>query len=423
MNKRLALALALLIVLSAVTALAETTLTEYAVISEDENASPVGGTHLLSLDNGKHKALATLEGTPLTDYLYYSFNDYYGWVVAAVANEDNTLSRGLLGHDGATVIPVEYDDVDVLSENWAVGVRLEPSEEEGSDYRALFGDGYYKITTVDIYNLPSAAMVATLPRENYAQAKAYDQYINVTDRATGETTVYDAAFSPLNQVSDYYDTSMIPGYTTFNDNGMKGLKAPDGAVIIEPTYKSVSTDVKDGYFTVTDYDHYGLCDLSGKLVVPMEYKYVSTVDSGYVHFGYATVKTDDDKVGFVNVGTGEAFITGYTSSDCYNRGIAVDVAEGKGSNRSFTIVAADGVETHLDNLQSLGAAAHGYLYKPCNADGKSGLIDWHGNEVLPCEYSALTVTDDFQYVITRYSSRDPLKVYKINDAFLTGAAQ
>jgi len=422
MNKLLALILVLLIAVGSVAALAETTLTEYAVISEDEKASLVDDSHFLSLGDGREKALATLEGTPLTDPLYYSFRVYYGWIVAAVANDDNTLSRGLLGPDGAIVIPVEYEEVEVLNENWAVGVRLEPAEKENSDYQAIFGGGYYKITTVDIYNLPSASMVATLPRANYGKARAYDQYINVMHRATRATFVYDAAFNQIKKVSDYYDTSMVPGYTTFNDNGMQGLKTPDGAVILEPIYKSVSTDVKNGYFTVTDYDHYGLCDLSGNLVVPMEYKDVSTIDSDYVHFGYASVRTDDDKVGFVNVNTGETFITGFASSDCYNRGITIDAAEGEGMNRSFTILSADGVEAHIDNLQSLGAIAYGYLYKPRNSDGKEGLIDWHGNEILPCEYWSIDVTDDFQYVITQYTSRDPLKIYKIDDPFLTASA-
>ena len=422
MKKSLALIIALLMILSAA-ALAETTLTEYAVIPEDIRADAVGGSHLLSLDNGNSKALATLDGTPLTDYLYYSFTPEYGWVVAAVANDDQTLSRGLLASDGTTVIPVEYDDVDVLSENWAVGVRLEPAEEEDSDYRALFGDGYYKITTVDIYNLTSGAMVATLSRDDYGRAKAYDQYLNVTDRTNGVTQVYDATFTAIKEVGDYFDTSMVPDYTTFNDNGMQGLKAPDGTVILEPTtYKMINTDVKDGYFMVSDYDHYGLCDLSGKLVVPMEYKTISLVDSAYVNYGYASVKTDDDRIGFVNVDTGETFITDYTTDDCYSRGLTVDIAEGEGMDRSFTIVSADGVVTHLDHMQSLLPIACGYLYKPCNSDGNSGMIDWHGNEILPCEYSSITVTDDLQYVITQYSYRDPVKVYKLDDGFLFGDA-
>ena len=265
MNKLLSLILVLLITAGSMGALAEITLTEYAVISEDLDADFISDTNLLSVGEINAKALAALDGTVLSDNAYRSFSEQFGWIVVTRVSDDRRVLNGLLAPDGAVIIPPDYDDVDMLNENWAVGIKLEDADKSDYDYESWTSDNVYKITVADIFYLPTAQIVASLPRENYKRSQAYDQYINVTDRTTGQTTVYDAAFNPLKQVDNYFDNSMLPEYTTFNDNGLQGLKAPDGSVIIEPTYKSVFTDVWDGYFLVSDYDYYGLCDLSGNL--------------------------------------------------------------------------------------------------------------------------------------------------------------
>ena len=418
MKKFIALMVALMMAAGAFAAVAETTLTEYAVLSEDLYASHINNTNLLSLGNSNEEALAALDGTPLTDYAYRSFSEQMGWIAVTRLADGNTVRRGLLATDGSVVVPADYDDLDVLNENWAVGVMLEDADKSDFDYESWTSDNVYKITTADIFYLPAARKVASLPRENYLRSKAYDHYINVTDRATSLTTVYDSAFNPLQQVGDYFDTSMRPEYSTFNDDGLQGLKAPDGTVILEPTYKIVYADVYDGYFLVGDYDHYGLCDATGKLVVPIEYDSIKLTDGKYVCNGYACV-VQDGKVGYVNVQTGEVAMSALSDSTGYNSGVSFNVKDGD----TVTVFAADGTQTNFTGISNMMDFDNGLFYTLSDSDNEFGLVDLHGNVILPFDYNYIAVAADGVHLVTRFTSRDPLKVYTMSGDLIPGEAE
>ena len=65
------------------------------------------------------------------------------------------------------------------------------------------------------------------------------------------------------------------------------------------------------------------------------------------------------------------------------------------------LVAADGVETVLPEYNSMYVLdfTSGIYYKVTDADYNYGIIDWHGNEVLPCKYSSINISGDGQYVL------------------------
>ena len=65
----------------------------------------------------------------------YGVCDYY-----TVQNESGVNMVGALNAEGTLVVPMEYGDIDFLSERWAMAVKLEVTDGADYDYEALFGD-------------------------------------------------------------------------------------------------------------------------------------------------------------------------------------------------------------------------------------------------------------------------------------------
>ena len=89
--------------------------------------------------------------------------------------------------------------------------------------------------------------------------------------------------------------------------------------------------------------------------------------------------------------------------------LSKDLVEVNGASATYTdlegkkhILAADGVDTVLDEAhQEIRPLYHGsgLLYEFQDADYKKGLIDWHGNELLPIGQYDLELSGDGRYLI------------------------
>ena len=414
MKRILALLLAALLCLFACAASAETTLTPYAQL---ENASWISGTDLVCLESRDGCAIATADGAPLTEPVYYrSMEGHYGWIVASKV-EGDSLIRGVVSPEGKEITPFQYGDIDILNENWASCVVLKEATADNYDYRAFIGDGYYLIDTVDIYWLPEGRSF-TLTRDHFNGAKAYGELINIEDRATGTVTCYDAQFNAVGEVKYTSDDSLARRYTTFSDNGQRGLMDPDGNVVLPASYQYVDTNVKDGYFTVSTGDKYGLADLQGNVVVPAQYDRINTgyytpgdMGSLYVINGYVCVE-NDGKLGYVNINGAETCPPRYAKDNLDNNGMSALFTDMSGV---MNLLAADGVETPLEGFDSVYPAQYGYgmYYITHDADYDSGLIDWHGVEVLPCDYRTLALSGSGRYLMGQKGYDDPIDVWEI----------
>ena len=91
----------------------------------------------------------------------YGVSDYY-----TVQNESGVNMVGVLNAEGTLVVPMEYGDIDFLSERWAMAVKLEVTDGADYDYEALFGDENYIVTAYDFYDLAAGTMVGTLSRDD-----------------------------------------------------------------------------------------------------------------------------------------------------------------------------------------------------------------------------------------------------------------
>ena len=362
-------------------------------------------------------SMITLEGTPLTESIYANLKGQMGYVVAtSLLSEDLMNADGLLDLDGNVLIPCEYGDIDVLSTEWAVGVKLLESTAENYDYRAWFGDGKYLIDTVDVYHLPEGAKMATFARSEYNGARAINHCVNIENRATGEITTYDASFTPLGVVSYSSSDDYAPAdYEKYYEDRHYGIRDAEGNVLLPPTYATIYSAYQGAARAKADNDKSGLITEQGALLVPAEYddilfSYklpdVAGETSGHIAAGYVAVELDK-KLGFVDLNGNVTCAPKYIAENMKLNGASATVTDNM--TGSMIMLAADGVETVIDNYASDDVYALSYgsgvFYQVKDESRNYGMIDWHGNLILPCEYRSIDLSSDGKYALARIDSK------------------
>ena len=401
MKKVLAILMAMLLCAAALTG----ALAEPVLISQPGDADWIDGSNLLKIRGTNGYYIAEMDGTAITGEEFGS-SIYYedGVITAAKLSVDGVNAFGALDLSGKEIIPFQYGDIDVLNEVWAVGVVLVKATQEHYDYNSWFSDDVYLIDTVDIYNVASGTKVATMTRAEYNDADAYGEYINVENRTDGTVTTYDAAFNALGTVKYTWSEDLIPqtGLETFRDNVQYGLKDADGNVVMQPSFYSIY-DFNNGYAEVYTGDKYGLIDEAGNVVVPAIYDkvnrgyYTPEGTSRHNNAGYFGV-VQDGKLGYVVAGGAVTCEPKYSADALDNNGASAVYTDMEGKTH---ILAADGVETVLEGYDYIYPAdnASGVFYRVRNADYDYGLIDFHGNVILPLEYDGLSMSGDGKYAL------------------------
>ena len=291
----------------------------------------------------------------------------------------------------------------------------------------LGGGDHYVVTAYDVYDLEAGQKIGTLAREDCDTAVPHGDYLYVEDRQE-VIHVYDKTLTPVDvEVTSLYNAyDEVDGnavclsdgrviaedvYSAYEDtdtgyirvsgdNGMRLVDA-EGNVLVPEGYDSIGM-VYDGYVTVEQDGLYGLYDLAGgRLAVPCEYDEVyyfglATIYS-YVHNGFVCVEKDG-KVGFVDTDGQVTCELKYGAAGVTQHGCSLTVTDLDGS---IYIVAADGTQTQTDfDEVDEYSGGDGSLLIVCKDDAY-GLVDWHGNEVLPLEYASydITITDYADAVI------------------------
>lgn len=393
---------------TSVTASAETVLEETGTVAD---ARWISNTNLLRVGTSTGYAVQSVDGTMLTEGIYRNFDSAYGYLIAD-KNESGLAYEGVLTMDGSQMIPCDYADIKVLNKNWILGIKLEESTADVYDYESWFSeDAYYLISSVDVYAVTdnTATCVATLPRENYLDADAVGEYINIQDRSTNAITSYDKSYTQIaTDLSSTLDEPVgVIDYEIFEENGQEGIRDAEGNTILEPSYKYIY-ETRYGYFEVSNGEKDGLVDSDGNVVVPAEYDDIYTTYYGaynekynsttvYSALGYYTVNIDG-KIGFVNSEGQLASEPKYAKEAMEYNGVSGIVTDVTGEQ---ILVAADGTETVLEGYDHIYPmdAGYGMYYRVRNAEGQEGIIDWHGAEVLPCIYDDVSMSYDGQYFL------------------------
>ena len=313
--------------------------------------------------------------------------------------------RGLLDGQGQVLIAPEYDDVNVISDRWAVGITLKLSTAENYDYKSWGSDNtkFYLIDTVDLYYRSNK--VHTFTRMEYEYANGFGDYISIQDRER-KNTAYNKEFveSPIKpEYYNEYTENWNTGKVTHNGSGQEAFTAgctltPDevrqylwikdniltdlqGNVIADLTeYYSKRVDSTCNLVTVQNaYKKYGLLDDQGKVLIPCEYdQFGYEMDrakkSGYLY----AVK--DGKAGFVSLKDGSEH--------------GFEFLESAGKQRSSFIVVEDPREGTILISALAGELPGRYksveipYYSSCmyavveEMDGRIHVIDAFGKDVL-----------------------------------------
>ena len=428
MKKALSLLLALALCLCLTcTALAEVTLTSVATMND---AYWIAGSSLLRVETNNGYHVLRVDGTDLTGEAYGRNLEYkFGHVIAAHVNA-GLNAVGAFDELGNNVIPYAYGVVDILSTDWAVAIKLQETTGDVYDYTSSSDSTkHYIIEAVDIYNLKKRACVATLARTAFKDADVVGNIINIEDRTTGVITSYDADFNALGTVKYSFDDDYAtPELVTYRENGRYGLKDAQGNVVMEPSYFSINEFYGD-YAMVYDGSKYGLIDRTGKLVVPMQYDSIrrnyygpydpKTGEQSYPAAGYFCV-VSDKKVGFVNSNGEVTCEPKYSEKilDIYGAAALYTDMENQ-----MHLLSADNVDTIVDyKYFHCMDGSSGLLFKATSEDNKYGVVDWHGNVVLPCEYTSIYLSGDGRYLLVLKDYKSMFELFSVDYGMGTAAA-
>ncbi len=394
MKKKLlgaAAAIALLAFPSCTAAATTVTLETSVPSTEWIDASWIYGTDLIMYSEGGNYCIMDHNGQRLTDAIYdYSFESQYGLICCKPA-DGGTNSIGALNESMEEVIPFSYGQITSYTANWFVCYVLSPGTLD--DYDIDHSDGSMVIDTVDIYyrSGESVSKVATLTRDQFSDFYSMGDYITIENRTDGSCTLYDSSFQPvaenLESLYDFQAVTFPEEYTTtWNDNA-QALCDKDGNVLFEVEDLYIMT-VENGYVSIADDQYWGLMDLAGNVIVPVEYDMIledyAYPYPSYVSAGYICVEKDG-KLGFYST-EGELTVEpGYSYEMAEANGASLLITDAEGNNH---IIAGDGTDTTLDaSLLNPYAmyTSHGLLYQYDTDNYGTGVIDWHGNEVLPVQ--------------------------------------
>ena len=362
-----------------------------------------------------------------------------GYYIATSGEEINCAQ--LFDQTGKAVTAELYGDILMLSDKWALGVKLVLAEGEEYDYWAFGSDDKYNIAAVDVYYLPAAGKAGTLTRAEYMSADAFGDYLRVRAREGG-VQLYNARMEKVESAftatyeDEYYVTdkgltrnvllSRITGETiaqgyedvegvyagrfiAVSTEEGTGLIDNTGAVLLPCEYDDVEDSSNPRYLAVEKDDKYGLYDLETlQLILPCEYENILDHDYETLCYNGYFIVVQDGLFGYANE-TGVTVQPQYDEAEVILLGCSA-VVEGE---EGFTLIAADGVVTPLTGIKDVREddnLSRGKYIVVQNEQGDWGVVDWHGSVIVePCmsspydfEFASaqhMIVDDDYLYII------------------------
>lgn len=358
------------------------------------------------------------DGNQLSEKEYDDFTEYFLRYVQVSEETADGLKKGVISTSGDPLIPLEYDEITFLNSHWAIAFVLEETDKDEGDFRNYMTDTYLDIVRADVYHLndgqvEKSASLSYDEIADYSSDSETGSYIVIQDRS-GKVTAYDEHFEvlaeDLNSVYSSVD-GVVRDYTSYYDNGLQGVMDAAGNIIIPAAYRYVTVYTDEQYVLLENDDMEGAADLSGRLLVPAEYDKILRSSgmplsenrdsrSGIISNGYIGV-VKDGLIGFYDINgniTAEPFVP---YEGAYTNGASVTY---EGEDGKIHIYAGDGVDTAIDEAYESARVLEfsaGMLYSVTNEDYDYGVIDWHGNELLPCEYNDVSLSADGRYLIAQ----------------------
>ena len=86
------------------------------------------------------------------------------------------------------------------------------------------------------------------------------------------------------------------------------------------------------------------------------------------------------------------------------------------------LLSADNVDT-IVNYKYFHCleGSSGLLFKATSKDNKYGVVDWHGNVVLPCEYTSISLSGDGRYLLVLKDYKSMYELFSVDYGLETAA--
>ncbi len=361
-------------------------------------------------ENSKYYCLIRPDGTKITPEQYtsaYAVSDYPFFEVEA-ESRDGIHDEGIIDEEGHVIVPVQYADVMAVSDRWAYGVKLVPSNSDDKDYTftnySTNEKTFYRIDTVDFYY--RGTLAGTLNRSDFeGYPNAYGDYLCVQTREKVRK-YYNSKMEPaeLENKDSYgeYTSSYQNRKTTYIHNG-SGQVAFDPACTLtadevaesiryekgkfidlqgnEPFKAAQNYDYvsfkKNGYAIVNMNSKKGLIDSQGKELIPVEYDDLSYVDNP-LEFGVISAE-QGGKFGFLDAAGNVTCGFTYPKDIVRDYGPLATVQNLDGT----TIVLSGAVGELPEHYTEVDMSYYSRAFVAKNANGECSLIDMTGETLIP----------------------------------------
>ncbi|MBQ6236961.1 MAG: WG repeat-containing protein [Bacteroidales bacterium] len=174
----------------------------------------------------------------------------------------------------------------------------------------------------------------------------------------------------------------IDGIQTIRRDGLFGFKREDGTIIAEAIYKFVDKFHGDYCIVFNDYDQCGIIDRNGRIIVPVQYPEVNYPTDGMIRF------RKDDKYGFYDTAGNIVIEPQYRTVSGFNQGLAAVIIDFDSDNCAY------GYINKQNQIEIQPIYQYAYPFNENCAIVKNydryGIIDRHGNELLPIKYAEIT---------------------------------
>lgn len=375
--------------------------------------SPVVGSDRMSAEENSLQAVMDYDGNLLTGYDYARI--YYENAVLTVTDADG--KKGVLSRNGEVLVPCQYDEIEVKSSYWAIGVMLEQTANaDDHDYSALFAeDTYYVISSADLYDLtkPGAAPVRSLTREEVHSINC--NIVSGPYFGLGET-FYDGEGNQLPEGTQLTYQSPDGDILTLVEqededyNYMRGLSNPQGNPVLSPVYSYIYEGYC-GIYSVTQNGKTGLVAAGDNVAVPFEYDsfrsvvFASDVDGtlksvrSYCPGGYFSAY-NEEQYAYVAWG-GE--VTGVFP-------VSKDSIDWQGAASSsyideqglYHVYSADNTDSvfpeSITGMNPLDSNGISFFWVGRTESGDRYLFDWHGKQMLDATEGSYTMSGDGRYI-------------------------
>ena len=375
--------------------------------------------------------LLTADGTALTSEPYVDMQSDGAMFVVAL--EEGVNTKGLINGSGNLVMPMQYEEIDVLSERWQLGAVYTES-------KGLFKSGY-QLSYYDVYY--QGKPVGELKGVNFTYADAYGAYLGLydgIDRTFYDSNLNRSTYKPSGSTNNEYDVTQngtfhlasgqqvgVPECTLTRDDVESDIVVVGDAIVdlqgnrygaLGKEYNSVG-NFQNGYADVRLDGKIGIIDYTGREVVPCEYDEIYCSEwfkSGYV------IAVKDGKVGYLNKNGEVTCEFKYSTDEVINHNWVPMIWKYNDDETVTVLSAAAGELPGRYEKVELERSDDGCpMFMAQVSEGKVGVFDMYGEEIIPADGTFDNVYD-FQIsydgsVIVAALEFGHEVVYRMSDAY------